>query len=127
MTMSAEVKDRLREYGRAKRKRTVLLKDVDPMALMIFARDEYDDKIGEDRGPWAYLSRASVAQIDALRSLLEHHEVTVGSRVGPRRVYVFRSRRLRFALERLGMTPSKTWSYVKELHPNWRPPVAQGA
>lgn len=127
MAMTAETKERLREYGRAKRARTVLLKDVDPLALICFARDEFDDKVGDPGRTWAYLSRASRAQIDALREFLPHYVVTVGSRVGPREVRVFESRRIKFALRKLGVSESKMWSYVKELHPNWRPPVAQGA
>lgn len=119
--MTPEVKARLREAAIAKRKRNPLLKDLDPFALMAFARDEFDEKVGEPHGHWAYLSRASKAQLDALRSVLPHHEVRVGSRVGPRMVYVFEAQRLYFALRMLGVKDRS--KYVKELHPNWQPPV----
>lgn len=120
-SMTPEVKALLREAAIRKRKANPLLKDLDPLALAAFARDEFDEKVGDPGRTWAYLSRASVAQIAALREFLPHHEVRVGSRVGPRLVYVFELSRLSYALERLGMKWENRRKYVKELHHNWRP------
>lgn len=123
MAMLPEVKARLREAGIRKRQTNRLLKDLDPFALMVFARDEFDDKVGDAGTQWAYLSRASYPQISALKSAIPSHEVLVGSRVGLRMVTVFESKRINYALRKLGVNDGKVQSYVKVLHKRWKPPT----
>ena len=108
MAWSAELKAKMLKY--AKRKRGVLLKDVDPNALPVFAVDHFDDCGLSEAGErtwsmsgkpkyrqWAYLSRATAEQVAALTEHLPNRRVMIGSRIGPRPVTVFNYARLKHA------------------------------
>lgn len=104
--MTPELKSKLKAASVAKRMKNPLLKDVDPLAILVFACDEFDTQIGDDsRSQWGYLSRAPKGMVGMFRAsgILEFQEAIVGGFNGSRIVTCFKYQRLRFALEKLGV------------------------
>lgn len=121
--MTKELKAKLAEYSKQKRKERPLLKDIEPWLLPLYACDHYNEH-RDDPGfnhsetfardgevyDWAYLSRASAEQVAALAEHLPHKRVIVGSRIGNRIVTVFSEARLRYALDQLRVDHKGRWS-----------------
>lgn len=114
--MSQELKARLAENKKRRRKETVLLRDVEPMSLVIHALDHFDEhattqqRLDDREG---YLSYSSKDQIAALASYIASSVRTVRFRFGSRLVTVFSFARLEHSLKGCGVSsPSK---YLREI------------
>lgn len=113
--MNEQLKAKLRELSAAKRKATVLLKDIEPHVLAIFAVDHFDEFNGVDDGRWGYLRWASEAQVSALRQYLPFKRIPAYSDgTGMTKwVIAFSVSRLTHALHELGVKWMKIHSYVR--------------
>lgn len=108
--MDRTTKERLAAIKRERREKIVLLKDVTPEALVIYAVDhfnEHADPSTQSDPMTGYLKYASKEQVDALKRYLPHREVVVGAGFGNRTVTVFQYARLVWALRALVTCPYK--------------------
>lgn len=107
--MDAALKTKLAAYAKAKRARARLLKDLSTADILILC-DRAEEKTSLELRPGsrvAYLRWASKAQIEALKKRLDHATATIGSRIGPRQVTVFRQQALEESIGWAVATPRK--------------------